>query len=160
MSGLAAVACSAGHGYAGRVSRLHFHRWAVVFLLMSKLILGELTHAMPHMDMNRAATATNEMVASASDASASDASTSHESPPCGSHAQSGSETGQSQDSSSDDSAAMSCCQGGECACPCLHSPAAAAAGSLTVQPAHDGQTGVLIEGAAWHRWSGLFRPPA
>lgn len=146
------VACSAGRGYAAGVSRLHFHRWAVIFLLVSKLILGEFTHAMPHMaqDMGQSATMMNEIVASAS----------HDSPPCGSHGQTGSESGQSQDSSSDDHAAKSCCKGGECACPCLHTPAATAAVSLAMQPTHDDQVGVLIEGATWHRLSGLFRPPA
>lgn len=146
----APVACRAGRGYPARVSRLHFHRWAVIFLLMSKLILGEFAHAMPHMA--EPATTMNEVVMSAS--------ASHDSPPCGDHALSGSESGQSQDSSSDDHAAKSCCNGGECACPCLHSPAATASVPLTMQRAHDDEVGFLIDGVACHRLSGLFRPPA
>jgi hypothetical protein len=143
----ASVAWSAGRGYAAQVSRLHFHRWAVIFLLVSNLILGEFAHAMPHMA--EPATAMNEIVTSAN----------HDSPPCGSHVQGGSESGQSQDSGTDDHAAKDCCKGGECACPCLHSPAATAAVPFTMPRAHD-QVAILVEGAAWHRLSGLFRPPA
>ena len=153
MPGLAPVACPAGRGYAARVSRLHFHRWAVIFLLVSKLILGEFAHAMPHMV--EPATTMNAMVASVG----------HDSPPCGNHVQGGSESGQSesnpsQDSSGDDHAAKNCCKGGECACPCLHSPAATASVPLIMQRAHDDQVAVLIDGATAHRLSGLFRPPA
>ena len=154
MAGSVQVAWAPQRSYAARVSRLHFHRWAVIFLLVSKLILGQLTHAMPHMgqDMDQSTTAMNEIVTSNS--------ASHDSPPCGSHVQTGSESGQSQDASTDDHAAKDCCKGGECACPCLHSPAATAAGSFAMQLVHDDQTAVLVEGAAWHRLSGLFRPPA
>ena len=154
MPGPVQVAWAARRGYAGRVSRLHFHRWAVIFLLVSQLILGQLTHAMPHMaqDMEPSATAMNEIVTSAS--------AGHDSPPCGSHVQTGSESGQSQDAGTDDDAAKDCCKGGECACPCLHSPAATAAAPFVMQLAHDDQAAVLVEGAAWHRLSGLFRPPA
>ena len=146
MASFVQVAWSGRHGYAARVSRLHFHRWAVIFLLVSKLILGELTHAMPHE-----ATALNEVVTSV------DAS--QETPPCGSHVQSGSESAQSQDSSVEH-ATKDCCKGGECACPCLHSPAAVAGISYVMQLTHDDQIAVLIQGVTWHRSSGLFRPPA
>lgn len=150
MRGPAPVACSVRHGYAAQVSRLHFHRWAVIFLLVSKLILGQFAHAMPHMA--EPAMTMNEVITSAS--------ASHDSPPCGNHAQSGSESGQPQVASSDDHAAKSCCEGGECACPCLHSPAATASAPLTMQRAHDDEVGLLIDGVACHRLSGLFRPPA
>lgn len=135
----AAVAWSAGRGYAARVSRLHFHRWAVIFLLVSKLILGELAHSMPHVA--EPASAMTEMVTSSSQDSA----------PCGSHVQHGSE--------SDDHAAKSCCEGGECACPCLHSPAATETVLVAMSRAHD-HGAVLVEGVAWQRLFGLFRPPA
>jgi hypothetical protein len=147
------VARPAGHGYAARVSRLHFHRWAVIFLLVSKLILGQFAHAMPHMAQDMDHSAMNAMVTSASPSD-------DDSPPCGSHAQADGQSGQSQDSSADEHAAKSCCKGGECACPCLHSPAATAAVALALQGVHDDQPGVLIEGAISHRLSGLFRPPA
>jgi hypothetical protein len=138
------------------VSRLHFHRWAVIFLLVSKLILGEFAHAMPHMV--EPATTMNATVVTA-------ASAGQDSPPCGSHVQGSSESGQSEsnqshDSSGDDHAAKDCCKGGECACPCLHSPAAASSVPLTMHPAHDDQAAVVIDGATAHRLSGLFRPPA
>jgi hypothetical protein len=148
----ASVAWSAGRGYAARVSRLHFHRWAVIFLLVSNLILGEFAHAMPHM--TQPATAMNETAMNEFGTSAD-----HDSPPCGSHVQGGSESEQSHDPGTDDHAAKNCCKGGECACPCLHSPAATAAVPFTLPRAHD-QIAVLVEGAAWHRLSGLFRPPA
>ena len=147
MSPSTQVAWPAARGYAARVPRLHFHRWAVIFLLVSNLILGELAHAMPHMAepsmvMNELATSVGE-----------------DSPACGGHTQADDESGQLQDSNADEHAAQDCCKGGECACPCLHSPAAAAAAPFTMRRAHD-QVAILVEGAAWHRSSGLFRPPA
>lgn len=142
------VAWPARRGYAAPVSRLHFHRWAVIFLLVTKLIFGELTHAMPHMAAP--ATATDEIVAAPAD----------DSPPCANHAQAGSESDPSQDSNSDEPAQKSCCETGGCACPCLHSPAATAAVPFTMQRASDSRVSVLVEGAAWHRLSALFRPPA
>jgi hypothetical protein len=150
MAGFVRVAWSGRRGYAARVSRLHLHRWAVIFLLVSKLILGEFTHAMPQMD-HSAAAMNDEIVTLAN--------VSHDSPPCGSHDSAGSESGQSQDSSTDH-ANKDCCKGGECACPCLHSPAAAAAVAAVMQLTHDDQVAVLVQGATWHRSSGLFRPPA
>jgi hypothetical protein len=148
-----AVARQAGRGYAARVSRLQFHRWVVIFLLVSKLILGEFTHAMPQMAHEMGSSATmNEVVTLAS--------ASHDSPPCENHVQSGTESGQPQDSSSGDHAAKNCCKGGECACPCLHSPAAPSAVPFVMHLTHDNQLSPLVQGATWHRQSGLFRPPA
>jgi hypothetical protein len=135
-------------GYAARVSRLHFQRWAVIFLLVSKLIFGEVTHAMPHMAAP--ATEMNEVVASAS----------QDSPPCADHVQVGSQSDPSHDSNSDEPAKKSCCETGGCVCPCLHSPAATAAILFSMQRANDSQVAVLVEGAVWHRLSALFRPPA
>lgn len=149
MVGFVQVAWPGRRGYAARVSRLHCHRWAVVFLLVSKLILGELAHAMPH----EAAAAMNEVVTSAHVV--------HGSPPCGEHVQTGgAESGQSQDSSADGHATKDCCKGSQCACPCLHSPAAAAAVPFVMQLTHDNQVAVLVDGADCHRLSALFRPPA
>lgn len=141
------VARLGGRGYAARVSRLHFHRWAAIFLLVSKLILGQFAHAMPHMA--ESTTAMNEMVTSLS----------HDSPPCGDHVQTDSASGQSQDSGGDH-AEKSCCKGGECACPCLHSPAAVAAVLASAQRSPDDQVGALVHGVAGQRLSDLFRPPA
>jgi hypothetical protein len=124
--------------YAARVSRLQLHRWAVIFLLVSKLIFGELTHAMPHMA--EAPSAMDEIPALAG----------QDSPPCGDH------TDSSQDSSTDEN----CCESGGCACPCLHSPAAAEAVRFGMHRADSDQVAVHVEGAAWHRMSALFRPPA
>lgn len=139
-------------GYAARVSRFHFQRWAVIFLLVSKLILGEVTHAMPHMAAP--ATEMNEIA------------TSVDTPPCADHVQAGSQSDPSQDSNSDDSngsngpAEKDCCKTGGCACPCLHSPAATAAILFSMQPANESQVAVIADGAVWHRSSVLFRPPA
>jgi hypothetical protein len=116
--------------------------------MMSKLILGELVHAMPHMA--EPVMTMNEIVTSVG----------HDSSPCGSHSPSGTESQQFQDSNGDDHAADNCCKVGECACPCLNSPAATAVVLIDMQLAHDDQMGVLVEGAARHRLSGLFRPPA
>ena len=125
-------------GYAARVSRLHLHRWAVIFLLVSKLIFGELTHAMPHIAEPPAAM--DEITALAGE----------DSPPCGNH------TEPSQDSSTHEN----CCEDGGCVCPCLHSPAATEAVPFIMHRAHTGQVAVLVDGAAWRRLSALFRPPA
>lgn len=136
-------------GYAARVSRLHFHRWAVIFLLVSKLIFGEITHAMPHTAAP--ATGMDEIAAL----------TGQDGQPCANHEQAGSsESAPSQDSNTDEPAKKSCCESGGCVCPCLHSPVATAAVAFTMQRANDNQLAVLIEGAAWHRLSALFRPPA
>lgn len=140
-------------GYAARVSRFHFQRWAVIFLLVSKLIFGEVTHAMPHMAAP--ATEMNQLATSAS----------QDSPPCADHVQASSQSDPSQDSNSDGSssngpAEKNCCKTGGCACPCLHSPAATAAILFTMQPANESQVAVLVKGAVWHRSSALFRPPA
>jgi hypothetical protein len=142
------VAWSPRRGYAARVSRFHFHRWAVIFLLVSKLIFGELTHAMPHTAAPP--TGMDEVVTSVS----------QDAPPCGSHAQAGSESHPSQPSNTDEPAKKSCCETGGCVCPCLHSPAATAAVPFTMQRANDRRVAVLVEGAIWHRLSALFRPPA
>lgn len=138
------VAPSARHGYAARVSRLFFHRWAVIFLLMSNLILGEFAHAMPHM----AAATMDEVVALAG----------QDSPACGDHAQAGSPDS-SQDSNTD-APADDCCERGECACPCLHSPAASTVVPVSALYVNAEKIADLVEGAAWHRLSALFRPPA
>jgi hypothetical protein len=140
-------------GYAARVSRFHFQRWAVIFLLVSKLIFGEVTHAMP--SMAAPATQMNEVAASAS----------QDSPPCANHVQAGSQVDPSHDSNSNDSngdepAKKDCCKSGGCACPCLHSPAATAAIVFSMQRANDNQIAVPVGGAVWHRLSALFRPPA
>lgn len=149
MSGFAAVAWSASRSYAARVSRLHFHRWAVIFLLVSNLILGEFAHAMPHMAEH--GMTMNEVVTSAP--------VSDDSPACGDHVQASAKGGQPH-ASNTDHAGKDCCKAGQCACPCLHSPAAVAAVPFVVQPTHDDQAAVLVEGATWQRLSGLFRPPA
>lgn len=143
------VAWSPRRGYAAPVSRFHFHRWAVIFLLVSKLILGQFAHAMPHMAAPESGMG-HEMTAPAS----------HDAPPCGSHMQSGSQSDSSQDSNTDEPAKKSCCETGGCACPCLHSPAATATVPFTLQRANESRVVVLVEGATWRRISALFRPPA
>jgi hypothetical protein len=123
----------------------------VIFLLVSKLIVGEFTHAMPHMAAPVANAPANEIVAPGSP----------DDPPCADHVQPGaSESQPAQHSTSDESADKSCCENGVCVCPCLHSPAATAAVPLTLQRANDNQLTILVEGAVLHRLSALFRPPA
>lgn len=140
---LSPVAWPAHRGYAAVVSRPHLHRWAVIFLLVSKLIIGQLAHAMPHMAMPAAM---DEIAALAGDDM-----TGHDSPPCGDHQQA---------SSTDEPAEKSCCENGGCACPCLHSPAATTAVPFPMHRANADQIAIPVEGAAWQRVSALFRPPA
>jgi hypothetical protein len=131
------------------VSRLQFHRWAVIFLVVSKLIFGEFTHAMPHMAAPAAGM--NEIAVPAG----------QDGQPCADHEQASSpESDSSHDSNTDEPAEKSCCESGGCVCPCLHSPAAASAVLFNMQRANNDQLAALVEGAAWHRLSVLFRPPA
>jgi hypothetical protein len=125
----------------------------MIFFLVSRLIFGEFAHAMPHAP----APVNGEIALADNEAT----------PPCPDHTQQTSST--SSETSDPDAANASdhlmddkdCCKKGGCECPCLHTPPGAVLTSgPVITPADRSRPGVLALGAAWHRSSALFRPPA
>ena len=138
--------------YPDAVRHHIFHRWAFAFLLVSRLILGEFVHAMPHES-------------AATDAAA--ASQSMYEPPCPEHSARHAATASNEVSDSGVVEATDhagndrdCCKSGGCACPCLHTPGATGASTLAIERAHPGLPTVLASGVAHLRSYTLFRPPA
>jgi hypothetical protein len=139
--------------YSRAVRHRAFPHWAVIFFLVSRLIFGEIAHAMPH-----APAPVNGEVALADNEAT---------PPCPDHTQ---ETPSTSSGTSEADAAnigdhpmddKDCCKKGGCECPCLHTPPAAVLSSgPAITPADQRCPGVPAIGAAWHRSSALFRPPA
>ena len=139
--------------YSRAVRHRALPHWAVIFFLVSRLIFGEFAHAMPHAS----APVTEETALADNQAT----------PPCPDHTQQTSST--SSDASGPGAANAGdhpmddkdCCKKGSCECPCLHTPPAAVLTSgPAIMPVNQRCPGVLAIGAAWHRSSALFRPPA
>lgn len=107
-------------------------------MLVSRLVIGELGHAMP---MTHGASHAQEIAVVQSDPAA-----------CSDHELA---------SADDTSPSKECCKTGECECPCLHVPCAAldaitiGPADLERQPLTSGAQGLMLQ-----RLSGLFRPPA
>lgn len=123
--------------------KIVLQRWALIFLLVSRLIIGELGHAMPmtHGSMTHETSHAQEVAVVQSDAAA-----------CSDH-----ELANTNDTAD----TQECCKTGECECPCLHVPCAAleaitvGRADLEQQPPTAGAQGLMLQ-----RLSGLFRPPA
>lgn len=134
------------------VRKLVLHRWAAVLLLVSRLIFGEFTHAMPQPDAPAAGAValTSQEVAS------------QEVDNCPNHLSEGeSLTTQSGDSHETHGATQDCCDTGDCKCPCMHVPAAAMATlDMDLANLHQNQIIECADGVAVYRLSALFRPPA
>jgi hypothetical protein len=103
--------CDAGL-YSRGVRNFRWQRWTLIFLLMARLVIGELGHAMPVTPMAPVQHATHEMSREL---------------PCAEH-----EAGaQMPDSHASEAAAdhasneHDCCKSGDCECPCLHVPCVA-----------------------------------
>lgn len=146
-----------------------------MFLLMSRLVIGELGHAMPmshsegHSDGASRGTdmgmggahheMSDEIPSVATPSVATDASA------CAEQEGSNPPTHTSQhcgDSNAVGAAgAQDCCQSGECECPCLHVPCAAL-DTLVLNPVATTSLRISrgVEGLVSQRPSGLFRPPA
>lgn len=148
---MAVVASRKGGRYSARVRKLVLQRWALIFLLVSRLVIGEFAHAMP-MDMSPSHHQMSHVLSEiAGDPAA-----------CPQHegAQQG-DTHPSTDDGTTSSESQDCCKSGECECPCLHVPCAAIDATIftaiTVELRHlaEGTDGLMS-----HRLSGLFRPPA
>jgi hypothetical protein len=120
------------------VRKLVLQRWALIFLLVSRLVIGELGHAMP---MTHGPSHAHEIAAVQSDSA-----------DCADHEVA---------SAKDTATSQECCKTGECECPCLHVPCAAL-DAITVGPADlEGQPLTPdAQGLMLQRLSGLFRPPA
>lgn len=140
--------------------KIVLQRWALIFLLVSRLIIGELGHAMP---MSHGMSPTPEAaVLQAAPAACPEHEL--ESPNDGAHHvdDSGDTSGTQADTQAGTQAGtQDCCKTGECECPCLHVPCAVLE-SITVgpavlerQPLTAGAQGLMLQ-----RLSGLFRPPA
>lgn len=139
--------------------KFFWQRWALIVLLVTRLVIGELGHAMPvdatgsdegasHRAMTHRAMAMTDAVA------------------CPEREAAGTQTpvehhltdvahGDHSSSESD------CCKSGDCECPCLHVPCATLDAAMrtaigtTLLPTRGGLDGVLCL-----RPSRLFRPPA
>lgn len=133
--------------------KLGLQRWALIFLLVSRLVIGEFAHAMPMGDMSTSHHRMSHVLSEiASDPTA-----------CPQHevAEQGDTTHASTDAADTGSDTQDCCKSGECECPCLHAPCAAinatVATAITVELRRlaEGTDGLMLQ-----RLSGLFRPPA
>lgn len=141
----------ARHGvgrYPAHVRNLFWQRWSLIFLLVARLVIGELGHAMPMngMTASEAASMTASVAADCAEheAGAMQMPTAH-------HA------GDSMDSADE----ADCCKSGDCECPCLHVPCAALDApafspiATTLLRLPDGADGLMSQ-----RPSRVFRPPA
>lgn len=125
-------------------------RWALIFLLVSRLVIGEFVHAMPMGDEG----APHHQMSHVLSEMASDPAA------CPQHdgAAQSDETHPSGDTASE---TQDCCKSGECECPCLHVPCAAIDAtvgtllSVELRRLPAGTDGLMVQ-----RLSGLFRPPA
>ena len=139
------VALAEDGGYSERVHKLVLQRWALILLLIGRLVIGELGHAMPMPAMGHVPAAAQEQAL-----------------PCPEHEAAAQqvETAQaSAQSHSDDGG--DCCKSGECECPCLHVPCASVEPVTTHAPRVELRQKPEASDALLPQCpSGLFRPPA
>lgn len=137
--------------YSRPVRNLCWQRWTLIFLLMARLVMGELGHAMPVAAMEPMAHATSATIGD---------------PACAEH-EGGQQSPMSQHGDAADHATAhsdgehDCCKSGDCECPCLHAPCVAldAAVMSPVEIALlDVPHGVDVLTSL--RPARLFRPPA
>ncbi|GFE83276.1 hypothetical protein GCM10011487_52760 [Steroidobacter agaridevorans] len=131
--------CRAGL-YSRAVRKFCWQRWTLIFLLMARLVVGELGHAMPVAAMAPLQSATSEMAGE---------------PACAEH------EAPKAHHSDDSGGEHDCCKTGDCECPCLHVPCAAL-GAVILNPVSVALLRVPYgaETVPAARPSGLFRPPA
>ena len=123
--------------------KFYWQRWTLIFMLMARLLIGELGHAMP---MTHTAPVDHVAASSMSDSAAcSEHDSSEHEAPAAHH----------------DSGKQDCCKSGDCECPCLHAPCSALDTLVlspiapTLLPIPHGTDEIPSQ-----RPSGLFRPPA
>lgn len=143
--------------YPSGVRKFFWQRWALVFLLMSRLVIGELGHAMPIAHSADMGVAPHHQMAASEAAACSEHEGGGQSMPAAHHDANPTD----DDTSTHSSGEQDCCKSGECECPCLHVPCATLE-ALVLNPV---ATNLLrspqgVEGLVSQRPSGLFRPPA
>jgi hypothetical protein len=129
------------------VRKLCWQRWTLVFLLMARLVIGELGHAMP---------AAMELPPQATSAMAGD-------PACADHDGGGmSHQGDVADHATTHSdGEHACCKSGDCECPGLQVPCVALdAAVMTPVAISMLRIPQGVDSVTSPRPSGLFRPPA
>lgn len=142
--------------YSSPVRKFFWQRWALMLLLVTRLVIGELGYAMPAVHAHDTGAAHSSMAEVHSDAMASLASQGHDG-----H-QPVSESHDAGHATADDASALAdCCQSNECECPCMHVPCMAL-DALAVKPVTTAllRTPQGVENFISQRPSGLFRPPA
>jgi len=146
----ARIVAGCGSGlYSRAVRKSCWQRWTLIFLLMARLVIGELGHAMPVAAMLTLEQGTSEMAA------------------CPEHEGSGEQLlmthhgDASDDATAHDGGEHDCCKSGDCECPCLQLPCAgldaAVMNSLAITLLQIAHGADAVPSA---RPSGLFRPPA
>ena len=137
--------------YSSPVRKFFWQRWALMLLLVTRLVIGELGYAMPAVHSDSGGFTHSSMAAEMS-SDATDSS-GHEAMSASHHA--GHSTGD------DASAESDCCKSGKCQCVCLHVPCLAweplALNLFTTTLLRTPQG---LENFISQRPSGLFRPPA
>jgi hypothetical protein len=146
------IAGCGGGLYSRAVRNCCWQRWTLIFLLMARLVVGELGHAMPVAGM----LPVEQGMSEAADCAEHEGSRTQ--PPMTHPDGSGETTAHSSDHSDSE---HDCCKSGECECPCLHLPCAALDAAVMnplaitlLQLAHG------ADAVPSARPSGLFRPPA
>ena len=128
-----------------------WQRWTLIFLLMARLVVGELGHAMPVAGMASSLEPTTHLPSD---------------PACAEHEDSVQSPMTHHGDASDDTTAHSdgehdCCKSGDCECPCLHAPCVALDAAvlkpvaIALLPIPHG-----VDAVASLRPTRLFRPPA
>jgi hypothetical protein len=154
--------------YSFAVRSFFWQRLALIFLLMSRLVIGELGHAMP---VSHAGHSAQRSMAGHHPMSTDMTSPGMEHAACPDHegkqhapgAHHAADVAQSNSSHSagDHATGKDCCKSSGCECPCLHVPCVALDESMLGPVA---MTMLLsaqgAEGLDLQRSSGLFRPPA
>lgn len=127
--------------YSHAVREFPWQRWTLILLLVTRLVIGELGHAMPMAALAPIEQATTELASE---------------PPCADHAATGAAAEADRSTGEHD-----CCETGECECPCLHAPCAAIDAAI-MNPVSTTLLRVLhgADTVSSQRPSGLFRPPA
>jgi hypothetical protein len=143
----AAAACS-----LAAVRRFLWQRWMLIFLLMARLVIGEMGHAMPVTGMAPLAQATTEM---ATEAACPEHESGPKQHPVTHHGDAADDATAHSDGEHD------CCKSGDCECPCLHVPCVALDATM-MNPVSIALLRIPhgADSVTATRPSRLFRPPA
>jgi hypothetical protein len=155
--------------YSLAVRSFFWQRLALIFLLMGRLVIGELGHAMPmshashsaQMSMAGHHPMSADTTSPAMDHAACPDHEGKQHAPAADHATDVAHGNSSHSTGDPSSGDKDCCKSSGCECPCLHVPCVALDESM---PGPVAMTMLLFpqgaEGLDLQRSSGLFRPPA